>query len=324
MECFPPLHELSTTPLRVEMPANGCPSQTSQKMATDFVSSCDAFQLPIFATLELWGLRPDELGRIFWEDVHDGWARVIGHAGLSYMTKGRRDKQFPLLPCLPAVWPQPPQGQGLLFHHRKSTARIDSTVAKATLVDKFERLCRDEPTRSAALLRRLRDAGLTAGRQRTYDHVRAKFGKLAKQLAWRKCATPKDFRHLFATKLENGGVPESYRRFLMGHAPGVYSRSAAAGRRIVVLVRGSNRSLDATPSRLASSDNSIAPEIDRWHTPLVRGRAVMAMQFWFHCFGYVGSDSSLGAGVGNSLLGPKVGSGHSPYWKRRLDTGTIQ
>jgi integrase len=30
----------------------------------------------------------------------------------------------------------------------------------------------------------------------------------------------KDFRHLFATALENAGVPESYRRYLMGHAPG--------------------------------------------------------------------------------------------------------
>ena len=43
---------------------------------------------------------------------------------------------------------------------------------------------------------------------------------LAKQLAWPLGATLKDFRHLFATNLENAGVPESYRRFLMGHAPG--------------------------------------------------------------------------------------------------------
>ena len=30
----------------------------------------------------------------------------------------------------------------------------------------------------------------------------------------------KDFRHLFATSLMNAGMPESYRRYLLGHSLG--------------------------------------------------------------------------------------------------------
>ncbi len=30
----------------------------------------------------------------------------------------------------------------------------------------------------------------------------------------------KDLRHLFATTMNNAGMPESYTRYLLGHAPG--------------------------------------------------------------------------------------------------------
>ena len=61
----------------------------------------------------------------------------------------------------------------------------------------------------------LRDAGAVR-----YDHVEAEFAALAARLEWPETATLKDFRHLFATFIENAGVPEHYRRYLMGHAPG--------------------------------------------------------------------------------------------------------
>jgi len=53
-----------------------------------------------------------------------------------------------------------------------------------------------------------------------YDHVQGEFAKLAKGLGWPVSATLKDLRHLFATMLNNAGMPESYRRYLMGHSPG--------------------------------------------------------------------------------------------------------
>lgn len=190
-------------------------------MAIAFMSSCDDFQLPIFATLALYGLRPDELGWIFQEDIHDGWARIGGHPELGYMTKGRRDKQFPLLPCLQDVWPRTLQsGKGLLFHSRRSIKQAISSLTKADLVNKFVKRRCDNPHHSAAEFRQLRGALLVSSGQLAYDHVRTEFCKIAKHLAWPRCATAKDFRHLFATSLENAVVPESYRRFLMGHAPG--------------------------------------------------------------------------------------------------------
>ena len=42
---------------------------------------------------------------------------------------------------------------------------------------------------------------------------------MACRLDWPKAATPKDFRHLFATVMANGGLPEHMLRYLLGHAP---------------------------------------------------------------------------------------------------------
>ena len=41
-----------------------------------------------------------------------------------------------------------------------------------------------------------------------------------RRLQWPSTATIKDFRHLFATCLENAGMPEHYRKYLMGQSPG--------------------------------------------------------------------------------------------------------
>lgn len=193
------------------------------EMAVDLLSLCDAFQLPIFATLVMHGLRPGELGWIFGEDMSDGWIHVVGHSELSYKTKGRRDKQFPMLDCLRMVWPHEVRltGQGLLFHRRMG-GKLPSLISasKQALAERFQLDGRGNSIHSAAQRRRARDSVLDDAGQLTYDHIRAEFSKLAKQLHWPQAATVKDFQHLFATGLENAGVPESYRRFFMGHAPG--------------------------------------------------------------------------------------------------------
>lgn len=191
------------------------------EMAVEVLSACDRFQLPIFATLVLYGLRPDELGWVFWEDVHDGWVRIANHPELSYQTKGRRDKQFPAIECLRAIWPQPREDQrGLLFHRRRHQHQVAVPLSKAALVETFNHEAEKEVTFSAAAQRRNRDRVMNRAGRLSYDDVEAEFGELSKRLKWPKRATLKDFRHLFATSLENAGVPESYRRFLMGHSPG--------------------------------------------------------------------------------------------------------
>ncbi len=193
----------------------------TMQMAVEFLLECDAFQLPIFATLVVYGLRPDELGWIFREDIHGGWIHVIGHPELSYQTKGRRDKQFPILNCLKSIWLKPFRAeQGLLFYRRQAEGFSDSEITKKLLAEEFQRQCADETQFSAAKRRRLRDVVLNEAGHLHYDCIRSEFNNVAKHLGWPKCATAKDFRHLFATSLENASVPESYRRYLMGHAPG--------------------------------------------------------------------------------------------------------
>jgi integrase len=158
---------------------------------------------------------------IFWEDIHNGWVRVIGHPDHAYQVKGRRDKQFPALECLAAIWPQPVHvGRGLLFHRRTATANSIASSTKSALVAELQRKRLPGSQFSASQERRLRDAVLSDADQLGYDQVKTEFGKISKGLAWPKTATLKDFRHLFATCLENAGVPESYRRFFMGHSPG--------------------------------------------------------------------------------------------------------
>ena len=51
-----------------------------------------------------------------------------------------------------------------------------------------------------------------------YDHIENEFHRLADQLSWPAEATLKDFRHLFSTAMMNAGMPEYYRKYLMGHA----------------------------------------------------------------------------------------------------------
>ena len=50
----------------------------------------------------------------------------------------------------------------------------------------------------------------------SYDHIATEFDKISRRLAWPRSATIKDFRHFGATCLENAGMPEHYRKFLVG------------------------------------------------------------------------------------------------------------
>ncbi len=90
----------------------------------------------------------------------------------------------------------------------------------AELTNEFHRRCRAAGSIGAEKKRRIRDQLMREAGQLTYDQVKLEFDKLARQLRWPKTATLKDLRHLFATCLENAGVPEFYRRYLMGQSFG--------------------------------------------------------------------------------------------------------
>ena len=72
----------------------------------------------------------------------------------------------------------------------------------------------------AVVRKRLRDEVLHDAGGLRYDHVEQEFGNLTRSLNWPAAASLKDLRHLFATTLGNTPMPEGYRRYLMGQAPG--------------------------------------------------------------------------------------------------------
>ena len=54
----------------------------------------------------------------------------------------------------------------------------------------------------------------------TYDHIQGELEGLARRLGWPKEATLKDLRHHFCTSMNNAAMLESFRRYLIGQAPG--------------------------------------------------------------------------------------------------------
>jgi hypothetical protein len=111
---------------------------------------------------------------------------------------------------------------GLLYLRRGVIANAVPLVGASlkALVTEFQRRCAAPEIRTAAARRRIRDQLLHDAGGINYDHIVAEFNKVARGLGWPPTATGKDFRHLTATCLENAGMPEHYRKFLLGQSPG--------------------------------------------------------------------------------------------------------
>jgi len=194
-------------------------------MAEDLLAECEAFQLAIFAPLLLYGLRLGELGWLFWEHTEDGWLRVPCIPELGYQTKGRRDKRFPIVNCVATLWQcQDTNAHGLLYAHRRALTGSNGTPllgsSLAAIVAEYESRCHNAGQIGAAQKRRIRNQLMKDAGQLSYDRIKVEFDKLASKLSWPSNATLKDLRHLFSTSLENAGVPEFFRRYLMGQSFG--------------------------------------------------------------------------------------------------------
>lgn len=202
-----------------------CSLDITVGMAVDLAMAADSFQLGIFAPMLLYGLRPGELGWLFRENAGDDWLRVACVKELDYTTKGRRDKRLPIVDCLKKLWnTSGVHDSGLLFVKRRvAEGRISVPLlgqSLAALVDEYRCRCTAANSLSAAKKRQLRNRLMKEAGQLNYDHVEGEFRKLTRQLKWPANATLKDLRHLFATCLENAGVPEFYRRYFMGQSFG--------------------------------------------------------------------------------------------------------
>ncbi len=194
-------------------------------MAVEFIGVCDAYQLPLFATLILYGLRAAEPVFVFRDHFDDQWLKVNCLPELDYLTKGQRDKRFPLVQSLQDLLSKlSGNREGLLFTRRAAVRACRQTplygASLATLAEEFRRRCRNGGTPSAVERQRIRERILRDAGGLNYDQIEHEFRAIAGALNWPRAATLKDFRHLFSTCLENAGVPEFYRRYFMGQSPG--------------------------------------------------------------------------------------------------------
>jgi len=195
-------------------------------MAIDLVRACDTFQFRLFVPLLLFGLRAAEPCVLFADHLSDGWLSVPCVPELGLLTKGRRDKRFPLLEELGAFWDvfRAGKDKGLLLERRAvAEGREEASLRGAPLpelISAFRSRCEQTNAKTATERVRVRIGVLRDAGGLDYDHVQSEFTKLTNGLGWPAPATLKDLRHLFATTLNNAGVPDGYVRYLMGHAPG--------------------------------------------------------------------------------------------------------
>lgn len=199
----------------------------SLPMAVEFLEACDDVQLTLFGTLLLYGLRATEPVYLFHEQVDAGWVRISCLPELGYVTKGKRDKRFPVVPALGHLWTGAGTGavkHGLLLRRRDAAADFRHVpwvgASLQELCAEFQRRCRETPSLTATVRQAIRDELIQAAGGLSYDHIAREFRDVARRLSWPRQATLKDFRHLFATSLENAGVGEFYRRYFLGQSPG--------------------------------------------------------------------------------------------------------
>ena len=189
------------------------------EMAANWLRHCDQYQRRLFAPLILFGLRAAELTWVLADDVDDDWFQVRCHPVLEHLTKGLRDKRFPLKSILPYV--TGPSATSVVWLPRRDFVPAPGILLDTPgLVAEYHRRLAKVPQTNAVNRRQIRDRLLREAGATDYDRIEQEFRQLAKLLKWPRQATLKGFRHLFATALENSGCPESYRRYLLGHSPG--------------------------------------------------------------------------------------------------------
>ena len=193
-------------------------------MAADFLKACDLYQLPMFALLICYGLRAGEPCMLFHEHIEDGWLKVVCVEKLEYTTKGKRDKWLPLVPVIEKSLGihgmSDHDAVGLLLR-RRYAGKADSPllgVPLEKLTTEYER--RTMGISEAVGREEIRQTILRETGGLDYDAISREFRRIRSQLGWPDTATLKDFRHLFATCMQNSGMPERYIKYLLGHTQG--------------------------------------------------------------------------------------------------------
>lgn len=202
---------------------------TTEQAAT-VLRLADDWSFPIFVTLALTGLRPGELVHLLVEDFdpQDRLLHVRNRLALGWQVKTRQDSTIPLLAPHAALLESilATRRAGTLFQQQKfSDDRLvhwarSSATASAELA---ERVRREEEDRGQSLsrlehYRYYRQLWVQMGLIKT-DMIRNRLRQLSRKGKIPELETPKSFRHLFATTLQEGRVDPLIRNELLGHIP---------------------------------------------------------------------------------------------------------
>lgn len=195
-----------------------------------FLAACDDWQLPVFATLMLTGLRSGELSHLLLPDDLDlagGWLLVRNKPALGWRVKTRAERRLPLVPGLAEVLALLAGGRrtGPLFLRRRLAGRpVDGlgTLSAEQLRAELDRRADNHRAAGTAVTRhqQRRDAARLWVELGVVpeDRLRAEFMKLTRAIGLPHVTAPKTLRHLFATRLQECNVDPLIRNQLMGHA----------------------------------------------------------------------------------------------------------
>jgi integrase len=194
-----------------------------------FLEACDDWQLPLFLTLMLTGLRPGELTHLLLPDDLDldhGVLRVRNKPRLGWQVKTRNERDIPLIPILLAILRHHVNGRtsGPVFMRRRFCVPgpEDRMMGITGLELEFQKGIEAEQEGGSGPLRQKRWIGLHRRLWRKIgavreDRVRTEFMRLTAEISMPECTAPKMLRHLFATALQEGRVDPLIRNELMGH-----------------------------------------------------------------------------------------------------------
>jgi len=197
-----------------------------------FLETCDAWQLPLFATLLLTGLRPGELAHLLLPedlDLAGGWIRVRNKLKLGWQVKTRSERDVPVLPELMQVLSvhlgQRRSGPVFLRREACSNGLEGRAEMEAELA---QRIAERERRLGRALDRAEREDvakslwwAMGAVRE---DRIRMEFIRVVRRIGLPLLTMPKVLRHQFATALQDANMDPLIRNQLMGHMPTGFSR----------------------------------------------------------------------------------------------------
>ncbi|MHC4064082.1 MAG: tyrosine-type recombinase/integrase [Planctomycetota bacterium] len=197
-----------------------------------FLERCDDWQLPVFITLLLTGLRSGELTHLLLPDdldLENAWLHVRNKPGLGWQVKTRNERRIPLVKELVDILGLTVgrRSGGTVFQRRRFLSGPQPPLATFTRLELQNELARriealeehscgqvGRAERLAAARTAWRDLGMIKP-----DRIRVEFMRITRQTGLPEVTAPKTLRHQFATALQDANVDPLIRNQLMGHAP---------------------------------------------------------------------------------------------------------